>query len=200
MKNFLDIAQERYTTKTYDASRVIPEEQIDQLKEIARLAPSSINSQPWHFTFVADPAVKAQLADASFFNGPRINEASHLVVFSSMHSIEAFETQINTYLPEGAVGYYNQFLKDKPKEEIRTWLAHQVYLSLGFVLGAAYSMGIDSTPMEGIEPEKYASILGLENHKPLFALALGYRNPEDGNMPSKNPKSRIPMAEVMTSI
>ena len=44
--NFLSIAQNRYTTKMYNGKR-IPEDTLNQLKEILRLSPSSINSQPW---------------------------------------------------------------------------------------------------------------------------------------------------------
>lgn len=43
--NFLELAQTRYTTKAYNGAR-IAEQTLDQLKEILRLAPSSINSQP----------------------------------------------------------------------------------------------------------------------------------------------------------
>ena len=47
--DLLNIAQTRYTTKAYDASRSIPAAQFERLLEILRLAPSSINIQPWHF-------------------------------------------------------------------------------------------------------------------------------------------------------
>ena len=46
--NFLNLAQNRYTTKMYNGKR-IPEDTLNQLKEILRLSPSSINSQPWQF-------------------------------------------------------------------------------------------------------------------------------------------------------
>ena len=39
--NFLNLAQNRYTTKMYNGKR-IPEDTLNQLKEILRLAPSSI--------------------------------------------------------------------------------------------------------------------------------------------------------------
>ena len=56
--NFLDLAKPRYATKKYDTAKQISKEQIEELKEILRLSPSSINSQPWKFTFVTDEAVK----------------------------------------------------------------------------------------------------------------------------------------------
>lgn len=61
-------------------------------------------------------------------------------------------------------------------------------------------MGIDATPMEGIEPEKYNGILGDENYHSLVGVCIGYRDENDGNMPSKNQKSRRPINEVVKSI
>ncbi|PTB96918.1 NAD(P)H-dependent oxidoreductase [Marivirga lumbricoides] len=198
--SFLDLAKGRYTTKRYNANKKIAAEKINQLKEILRLSPSSINSQPWQFIFVSDEKTKQDLASASFFNEQKINEASHLVVFSVIDNIEKFEEQIRQNLPEGAVGYYNNFLKPLPETEIKSWLAHQVYLSLGFFLSACASLEIDSSPMEGIEKEAYDKTLKLEHYTSLFAVAIGHRNPEDTNQPSVKPKSRLPLETIIQSI
>lgn len=198
--NFSTLAKNRYTTKKYDSTQKISESQIQELKEVLQLSPSSINSQPWKFTFVSDEAMKNALAAVSYFNEPKIKDTSHLVVFSVIDNLELFEKQIKTYLPEGSVGYYNQFIKTLPEEEIKAWLGHQVYLSLGFFLSACASMGIDSTPMEGIMNKEYDSILGEKDYYPLFAVAIGYRDENDANQPALKPKSRIPFEEVITTI
>ena len=103
-------------------------------------------------------------------------------------------------MPEGSIAYYNNFVKPKGESQIKSWLQHQVYLSLGFFLSACAEMGIDSTPMEGIEPEKYDEILNLEDYKTLFAVAVGYRDAEDANQPSKNPKSRLDIEKTVETI
>lgn len=56
--NFLEIAQTRYTTKVYDPTKKVSDSDIETLKEILRLTPSSINSQPWHFTFISNEEIK----------------------------------------------------------------------------------------------------------------------------------------------
>lgn len=198
--SFLDLAKNRYTTKTYTPNEKIPEEKIEQLKEIIRLSPSSINSQPWNFYFVSDEKTKQELADASYWNAGRIKEASHLVVFTCIDDIENFEKQITENLPEGSVSYYTNFLKPLGETEVKSWLQHQVYLSLGFFLSACASMGIDSTPMEGVKNEEYDKILKLEGYKTLFAVAIGYRNPEDSNQPSVKPKSRLSFEQIIKSV
>jgi len=198
--NFSTLAERRYTTKRYDSTKKIPTEEILQLTEILRLSPSSINSQPWQFTFVSDETLKSKLAGVSYFNEQKIKEASHLVVFSAIDNIELFEARIRETLPEGSVGYYNQFVKPGSEAEIKSWLQHQVYLSLGFFLAACASLEIDSTPMEGIQNDKYKEILNLKDHQPLFAVALGYRNPEDTNQPSINAKSRLAFEKTFEMI
>lgn len=198
--NFKTLANSRYTTKKYDPAQKISADKMEQLKEILRLSPSSINSQPWKFTIISDEALKAELAAVSYFNEQKIKDASHLVVFSSIDDISQFEKQINDHLPEGSVAYYNTFLKPLPEAEIKSWLQSQVYLSLGFFLSACASMDIDSSPMEGIQADNYAKILKLDGYKPLFAVAIGYRNPDDANQPSIKPKSRLEMNDIVEYI
>ncbi len=48
-------------------------------------------------------------------------------------------------------------------------------------LTACASLGIDATPMEGIEGDKYTEILGLENHLTTFAVCIGKHHEEDTN-------------------
>jgi nitroreductase/dihydropteridine reductase len=198
--SFLDLAKSRYTTKKFDSEKKISEDKIAQLKEILRLSPSSIDSQPWKFVFVSDVKMKKELAGASFFNEHKVNDASHLVIFYTLDDLQAFEDRIVQNYPEGAVAYYKNNIKPRSEADIKTWMAHQVYLSLGFFLSACASIGIDSTPMEGINILEYGRILPLKGYKPLFAVAIGYRSGEDVNQPSITPKSRLEPEDVILSI
>ena len=170
--NFLNKMKTRYTVKKYNPQGIITEEQVAQLKEILNLSPSSINSQPWNFVFVNNLEIKTELAEASYFNKEKIVDSSQLVVFQVIKNVKDFEEQIEENLPEGSINYYKNFVKPKGEEAIKSWLGHQVYLSLGVFLSACADMGIDSTPMEGIEPEKYDDILKNDMYETLFAVAI----------------------------
>ena len=61
-------------------------------------------------------------------------------------------------------------------------------------------MGIDATPMEGIEPENYDKIAGLEQYASIVAVAIGYRDAEDFNQPTRKPKSRLDINAVTQTI
>ena len=58
-------------------------------------------------------------------------------------------------------------------------------------------MGIDSTPMEGILGAEYDNLLNDPDYTALFAVAIGYRDPEDSNQLYLRPKSRLPLEEVV---
>jgi nitroreductase len=61
------------------------------------------------------------------------------------------------------------------------WQEHQIYIALGQFMVSAAVLGIDTCPMEGIEPEKYDEILGLagSNYATVVACAAGYRRQDD---------------------
>ncbi|MFY7814485.1 MAG: nitroreductase family protein [Chryseobacterium taeanense] len=198
--SFLEKMKLRYTVKKYNPQSKINEEQISQLKEILHLSPSSINSQPWNFVFVNNPEIKQQLADVSYFNKEKILESSHVIVFRVLKNPADFEKQIEENLPEGSINYYKTFVKPKGEFEIKAWLKHQVYLSLGVLLSACAEMQIDSTPMEGIENDKYDTILGNEKYESLFAVTIGERSEIDKNQPVHTPKRRLERNNIIVEI
>lgn len=195
--NFLDKMKTRYTVKKYNPQGNISEEQISQLKEILNLSPSSINSQPWNFIFVNRGKLKDQLAEVSFINKEKVLDCSHIIIFQVLKNPEDFEKQIEENLPEGAANYYRNRVKPKGSEFVKSWLGHQVYLSLGVFLSACADMGIDSTPMEGIEPEQYDEMLKNDKYETLFAVAIGEKLESDANQPKFNPKSRLKSEKVI---
>jgi len=188
--DFLQLAQNRYTTKHYSSKRV-SDEDIAKLKEILHLAPSSINSQPWH------EATKEAFAKASFINEERVKQASHLVVFMANSALPSFEKKLAKASTEAGVGFYHKVQKPKGDVSLYAWMNNQVYISLGFFLSACASMGIDSTPMEGIVNTEYDRLLNEPEYTTLFAVAIGYRDPEDSNQLHLRPKSRLPLEDVV---
>lgn len=198
--NFLEKMKSRYTVKKYNPQGIISEEQLQQLKEILQLSPSSINSQPWNFVFVNNFEIKQQLAEASYFNKEKVLESSQLIVFQVIKNPEDFERQIEENIPEGSVNYYRTFVKSHGNDYIKSWLRSQVYLSLGVLLSACADMEIDSTPMEGIETEKYDAILNNEKYETLFAVAVGRKSEDDKNQPTHTPKKRLEKRKVILEL
>ena len=198
--NILDLIQKRYTAKKYNADKAIPQEKIEDLKEILRLTPSSINIQPWKFTFVQNPEMKAKLASVSLHNEEKINQAKLLVVFSVVDDLDAFQKVVDNEFPQARKDWYNQIKASMPEADLKIWLSKQVYIALGVGLTASAALGLDSTPMEGIETDKYRTILNMKAYKPLFAMAVGYGSEDDYNRIEVTPKTRRSLENVIETI
>jgi len=153
--DIIKLLQSRYTTKVYDPSFRLSKEQLATIKEVLCLSPSSINSQPWAFELIDDKALKSVLAEESRSNLERVKQASLLIVFYTYRDVETFiKERIDTQ--EAPVQtYFHNYVASQGSEAIQAWQTHQVYIALGVLLTSLASMGLDSTPMEGINVDKY---------------------------------------------
>jgi nitroreductase/dihydropteridine reductase len=195
---FHDLVQRRYAVKKFDG-RKIPEEQIQELYEIIRYAPSGLNFQPWKIKVITDPAIKEKLLPASW-DQSQITTCSHLLVFCANENLKGQIEKIavamrNAGIDEERIEKYVHFAKDfvvhVAPEQLKAWTQHNVFLALATALYGAASLGIDSCPMGGFEPEKYARILDLPPSLiPTMLCALGYAADEP------TPKVRLPLKEI----
>ena len=48
-----------------------------------------------------------------------------------------------------------------PPFDVNEWAARQVYIALGQFMACAAVLGVDTCPMEGIDPAKYDEVLGI---------------------------------------
>jgi len=69
----LDIIKKRQSVREYQ-DRPVEEEKLKLILEAARLAPSSSNSQPWHFIAVKDRGLKKELVRAVPLGAAAINK------------------------------------------------------------------------------------------------------------------------------
>ncbi|CAG0954700.1 partial nitroreductase / dihydropteridine reductase, partial [Rhodocyclaceae bacterium] len=144
------IALSRHTCKAYDPSRKIPDGQIEQLKTLLRYAPSSVNSQPWHFVIAATDEAKQRIAKAATqppysSNAPKILNASHVVVLCARTALDDAHLAALLELEEG-VGRLptpeSREMQHKGRSfyvnlhrfdfrDTQDWMEKQVYLALG---------------------------------------------------------------------
>ena len=69
----------------------------------------------------------------------------------------------------------------KSNAQVIEWAHRQAYIALGNLLTSAAVSGIDTCPMEGIDPEGFDEVLGLQalDLTTSVACTLGYRNTAD---------------------
>jgi len=163
----------RYATKQFDPARKISAADWAAIEEALVLSPSSFGLQPWKFVVVTNPALREKLVPVSW--GQRqVAEASHLVVFAlkknfSEADVTAYIERISAVrgIPAAALGQYNEMMvgslfKGRDAAARKAWAIDQIYIALGNFLTSAAVLGIDTCPMEGIDPVKYDEILGLD--------------------------------------
>jgi len=191
MSNFIKNANWRYATKKFDASKKVSDEDLETLKEAVRLSASSYGLQPYKVIFVENPELRAKLQPVAWGQS-QIVEASHLLVFANITDFGT--TQIDAHinnvaktrgLPTDTLQGYSDFMKSKittlPVEARNVWTSKQTYIALSNLLNAAAELGIDVTPMEGFEADKFNDILGLEalGLNASLVATIGYRHSED---------------------
>ena len=57
--NFYEIAKNRQSCRSYDATKAVEEEKLSAILESARLSPSACNGQPYHFSLCRGENAKA---------------------------------------------------------------------------------------------------------------------------------------------
>lgn len=190
MSDILSLLSWRYAAKKMDPTQTVPEDKLAIILESIRLSASSSGLQPYQVLVITDPEVKAQIRPVSW-NQSQVTDCSHLLVFAawdhySAERINMMFDLVNTqrgFKNEGWEAYRQQLLNIYPQrtpEENFQHAARQAYIGLGSALIAAAAEGVDSTPMEGFEPEKVDAILNLSELglRSVLLLPLGYRAAE----------------------
>ena len=201
--------QWRHATKKFDATKTIPADDWTTLEQTLILTPSSYGLQPWKFVVITDPATKAKLLPLSW--GQRqVVDASHVVVFAIRRNLS--ETDIDKHLVrivevrggtvEALAGFRRMMVGGllDGAMDLNHWASLQAYIALGQFMTTAAMVGIDTCPMEGIEPAKYDEVLGLNElgYATVVACVAGYRASDDKY--ATTPKVRFKAEDVVLRI
>lgn len=213
----LQAAQRRHTVKAYDPARRVPAEVMQQIYGLLRNSPSSVNSQPWHFIVASTPEARERMARGAqggyAYNTPKILDASHVILFCARtdmddeHLAQVLEQEASDgrFRDEAAkAGQHNGRrgyvdLHRYSRKDMPQWLEKQVYLALGTAMLGAAMLGVDTTPMEGIDTAVLDKEFGLNEQglASVVMLSLGYHHGES-DFNAKLPKSRLGQEQVFT--
>ncbi|MCM2454618.1 NAD(P)H-dependent oxidoreductase [Rhizobium sp. CG4] len=201
----------RYATKKMDPSKPVTEDKVARILEAARLAPTSSGLQPFEIIVVTNPEVRAKIQEIAW-NQAQITDGSHLLVFAAWDNYTA--ERINGMFDlvneergiknEGWENYRQMLLNMYPPRDAQVNFEHaarQAYIGFGMALAQAAFEGVDSTPMEGFDPDKLDEILGLREKglRSVTILPLGYRK-EDGDWLVNLKKVRRPNDQFISSV
>lgn len=204
----LDKLNWRYAAKAMNGKKVA-EDKIERILEAARLSPTSSGLQPFEIFVIKDQAIKEKIKPVAW-NQSVITDCSHLLVFAAWDTYTAdrinymfdLTNEIRGFKNEGWENYRQMLLNSYPQkdaEENFNHAAKQAYIAFANAVTAAAFEGVDTTPLEGFEPEAVDKILGLREKglRSTVMLPIGYRQ-EDKDWLVNLVKVRKPMKDLVT--
>ena len=208
--NLIENIKWRYATKAMTGA-IVPQEKVDIIMNATLLCPTSSGLQPFHIILISNKEMKKKILPIAS-KQPVIEQASHLMVFAAWDSytperVNQHFSYLNKQrnMPDSTTDSFRKsllasFEKQTPEQHFNH-AAKQAYIGLGFALIAAANEKVDSTPMEGFNPEELDKLLELKKQglRSTAILALGYRDIEKDWL-AKLEKVREPMSEFVTII
>jgi len=178
---FIELAQRRFSLRKYD-SRAVDRGVLDRCVEAARLAPSAVNSQPWHFTIADDPETVKALGRAASPSGT-INHFAHQAPVIAAVTVEK----------SSIISRVGSFLKNKPFYLIDIGIAVE-----HFCLQAAEN-GVGTCIIGWFSEREVRKILGIPPSRRIALLiTIGYSGFSENKAGGKEPagKNRKPVGEM----
>ncbi|MGJ8737528.1 nitroreductase family protein [Zobellia laminariae] len=186
----LDKLKWRYATKAMNG-KTVPQDKVDIILEAARLAPTSSGLQPFEIIVVTNQELKEKIKPVAW-NQSVVTDSSHLLVFAAwdnyteerINKMFDLTNEIRGFKNEGWENYRQQLLGMYPQRDPEVNFQHaarQAYIAFAEALTAAAFEGVDSTPMEGFDPDAVDEILGLraKGLRSCVLLPIGYRKTEE---------------------
>jgi nitroreductase len=208
--SIIEALQFRYATKKFDASKLVSDIDINNIKEAFNLTATSYGLQPIKLAILKNKALQLDLVSISM-NQQQVAQASHVLVFCINTKIDS--DYITAYFdrikriretPDAVLeGFRNYLISDfgsKSQKDIEMWATNQAYLAMGNLLTVCAVLGIDACPMEGFSAKDYDSKFNLKNKdlKSVLVMPIGYRAEDD--FMSELKKVRKPLDEVIIDL
>lgn len=197
----------RYATKKMNG-KAVSQDKVDQIIQAAHLAPTSSGLQPFKIIVVANPELKAKIADLAY-GQQQIIDCSHLLIFAAWDqytekNIRDVFAHANAErgLPATATAEYENTLitslTGKTADDNYHHAAKQAYIGFGMSIAEAALLQVDATPMEGFDAGKLDELLNLKalNLRSAIMLTLGYRD-ENGDWLVNLKKVRSPLSDFV---
>ena len=186
-----DAIKERRSVKHYDANHKLTDDEINHLMSLAVLSPTSFNMQNWRFVVIKDTETRKQIRAAAW-DQAQVTDSSLLIVICA--DLKAWKDNPGQYwvnAPKEAQDFLvpamSPFYEDKDELQ-RDEAMRSCGIAAQTIMLAAKSMGYDSNPMIGFDPDKVAEIIKLpENHVISMLMVVGKQTqsamPRGGQLP-----------------
>lgn len=201
-KTFQEVLKDRRSIRKFE-SKPVKDEDLEQIIEAARLAPSGTNRQPWRFVLLKTEAEKSKIAGSVI--QPFVLEAPAVFVCcldkraytKGMVEKRMDELVQSNVISEEAAGYIYQFKMPEKAEEVK--IPSDAYVDLGIAVQQmalmAEALGLGSCWVRLINPGQIHEQLNLPDEiKVLALLPVGYP------AQSPPPRPRLEKEEIVIQL
>lgn len=180
---FQEIVNARRAVRKFE-DVAVPEVAMRRILEAARLAPSSSNLQCWEVYWARDKGRREAFNEACL-GQPAATTAAELVFFVSRPDL--WRRNVEKLAAEFAGGagasYYTNVvpgaMASLSEAELSEWAVKSCALAAAQFMLAVGAEGLDSCPMEGLNPDRVRELLGLPKEAGIaMAVGLGKGRPE----------------------
>ncbi|HEY9868389.1 MAG TPA: nitroreductase family protein [Candidatus Obscuribacterales bacterium] len=182
------VVQRRRATPSFKGEPV-PDDVLRELLELATLAPSGYNLQPWRFIVVRD-AEKRKKLRAAAMKQPKVEEAPVVIIAcghtaawrsGDLEEMIALGQQFGTVEnSEAADRIRRNAARYLESVDINVWVTRQTMIALTHLMLLAEAYGLDTAPMEGFWEDKVKEAFGIPHDVRVIALlAIGYAQEPD---------------------
>jgi len=175
------VFKERRSVNHFDANKVLDKEILKEIIDLAILAPSAFNLQPWRIIAVESDKAKERLSKVSNMQ-PKIKEAPvTLMLIGDKKSYrdeniiwKKLEETTNKEIMENAKKAANFLYGTSLERQLKFAESNTGLLAMS-IMYAAKELGVDSHPMSGIDFDGIKCEFKLsEDEEPVMLIALGY--------------------------
>jgi nitroreductase / dihydropteridine reductase len=201
----------RYATKKMNPAKAVPQDKVERILEAVRLTPTSSGLQQFEVIMITNGELREKIKPIAWGQG-QITDCSHLLVFAAwddytperINMMFDLANEVRGVKSESWESYRNALLGKYPPRGAEVNFQHaarQAYIGLGVALIAAACEEVDSTPIEGFDPNALDELLNLHSRglRSVAILPLGYRE-EDKDWLVNLKKVRRPREKFIIEI
>jgi putative NAD(P)H nitroreductase len=182
MSELKNIYEERRSVNFFDSSKQLDRGTLEKIINLAVLAPSAFNLQPWSIIAVRTEEAKQKLFKLSS-SQPKILEApvtliilgdragyqANNPVWAEMEKMMGSKEKV-----EGYINFAGSLYGSTPERKIKFAESNAGLLAMSIMYAAKY-YGVDSHPMSGIDFEGIKKEFSIDGEKEVvMTIALGY--------------------------
>ncbi len=203
--DFEEVVQTRRSVHEY-SDESIDDATLERIFELATLAPSGYNLQPWEFLALRDDDQKAALQAVANDQEHVTGADTTVVVLGNTdpmaHANSVFDDWLaKDYLPsedvKNAVLGNVEAMAEMPEDDRRVWSTRSTALAAMSVMYAAWNEGVASCPMEGFDADGLVEAFDIpDGYEPVMLITLGYPADETADIENER-KERRPVDEVL---